>query len=46
MEVFPPGIKSNIEFIITQKDAEKNLIIIESSYNIDFESYYGYYSFF
>ena len=44
MEIIPPVIKSNIEFIITQNDIEKNLIIIESSYNLEFEAYYGYYA--
>ena len=44
LEIIPPVIKSNIEFIITQNDIEKNLIIIESSYNLEFEAYYGYYA--
>ena len=35
--------KSSIEFTVTQKDIERNIIIIEASYNILNEDYYGFY---
>ena len=36
-------LKSNIEFNVTQKDIERNIIIIEASYNVISEDYYGFY---
>ena len=36
-------IKSSIEFNVTQKDIERNIIIIEASYNVISEDYYGFY---
>ena len=36
-------IKSSIEFNVTQKDIERNIIIIEASYNVINEDYYGFY---
>jgi len=35
--------KSSIEFIVTQKDIERKIVIIEVSYNIINEDYYGFY---
>ena len=40
-----PCIKTDKDFIITQKDLEKNLILLEYSYNIDYEPNYGFHSF-
>ena len=40
-----PYISSYNEFIITEKNIKNGFIIIETSYNIDFKSYYGYYDF-
>ena len=41
-----PFIKSNIEFIITEKDIKNGFIILETSYNIFFDSYFGFYDFY
>ena len=41
-----PCIKSNIEFIITEKDIKNGFIILETSYNIFIDSYYGFYEFY